>query len=211
MTPVGSVSTWLEQLKGGEEATLDKLHERYRPVLVGLAQRKLKGCTRRALDEEDVAQQTFWGFYRSLKAGRLSHLTNRHELLALLTHITACQAANQIQHEVGVAKRGGGKVQGESVLDVVTASGEHQRGMAQVEDRGVSPPEQALLDDCYQRYVGAVPENLRAFAELRLAGFTHQKIADRMGCTERTVDRKIALIMAKWQRMAAESMNRHAT
>jgi len=207
MKSVGSVSTWIEQLKGGDEATLDKLHKRYWPVLVGLAQRKLKGSLRRALDEEDVAQQAFWGFYKSLKAGRLSQLTNRYELLALLTHITACQAANQIQHEVGVAKRGGGKVQGESVLDALTASGEHQRGMAQVEDRGVSPPEQALLDDCYQRYVGAIPDHLRGFAELRLVGFTHQEIADRMGCTERTVDRKIALVMAKWERMATESMS----
>jgi DNA-directed RNA polymerase specialized sigma24 family protein len=48
---------------------------------------------------------------------------------------------------------------------------------------------------------------LRDFAELYLFGLTYQEIADRQGCTERTVDRKMALILAAWQRWAAESIN----
>ena len=34
-------------------------------------------------------------------------LANRQDLWALLTTITACKAVNQIQHEIGVHKRGG--------------------------------------------------------------------------------------------------------
>src|SRR6516165_12152504 len=122
MSSIGSVSVWIQQLQGGEETALAKLHTRYWPYLVGLARRKLGGTPRRAVDEEDVAQQAFWSFYQSLRAGRLLQLTNRHQLLALLSHITACQAANQIKHELGVLKRGRGRVQGESVLDGGAAS-----------------------------------------------------------------------------------------
>jgi DNA-directed RNA polymerase specialized sigma24 family protein len=206
MPSIGSVTAWIAQLKAGEEEALGKLHQRYWPYLVRLARRKLEGMPRRATDEEDVAQQAFWGFYQSLKAGRLPRLSNRQELLALLTHITACQAVNQIKHEVGVQKRGGGRVRGETGFGA-GESGEGPRGLDLAEDPEPSPAEQAILNDCYQHYVNALPEHLRPYAELCLAGFTHQEIADRLDCTERTVDRKIGLVMAKWQRLADDSLN----
>jgi RNA polymerase sigma factor (sigma-70 family) len=203
MASLGSVSAWIEQLKAGEDAALERLHQRFWPFLVHQARRKLEGMPRRAADEEDVAQQAFWGFYQSLKAGRVPQLANRQDLLALLTHITACQAVNQIKHEVGVARRGQGRVRGESGFDMLTESGEQKPGLAQAEDSGLSPAAQAMLQDCYQHYVEALPDHLRPFAELHLAGLTHREIAAKMGCTERTVDRKVALVLAKWQRMAA--------
>jgi DNA-directed RNA polymerase specialized sigma24 family protein len=209
MSSGGSVTAWIEQLKAGDEGALGKLHARYWPYLTELARRKLGGAPRRATDEEDVAQQAFWGFYQSLRAGRLPRLTNRQDLGALLAHITACQAVNQIKHELGVQKRGGGRVQGESILAEDSPSGESApRGLAQVEAPGLSPQEQLLLQDCYERYVGTLPDHLRAYAELYLAGLPYREIAERMGCTERTVDRKVALLVARWQRMAAESLSR---
>jgi RNA polymerase sigma factor (sigma-70 family) len=208
MSSAGSVSAWIEQLKAGDEAALGKLHTRYWPYLVGLARRKLRHAPRRVADEEDVAQQAFWGFYQSLRAGRLPRLTNRHELLALLSHITACQAANELKHELGVQKRGSGRVRGESALDAAADSSQAgTRGLEQVADADLSPQEQIMLNDCYQHYVSELPEHLRNFAELYLAGLTHQEIADRLGCTERTVDRKMALILAHWQRLAGSSIS----
>jgi RNA polymerase sigma factor (sigma-70 family) len=202
------VSVWIQQLQGGEEAALGKLHARYWPYVVGLARRKLGGTPRRAIDEEDVAQQAFWAFYRSLRAGRFLQLTNRHQLLALLSHITACQAANQIKHELGVQKRGGGRVQGESALGGAADSSDGTlRGLEQVADSSLSPEERALLEDSYHHYVSALPEHLRDFAELYLSGLTYQEIADRQGCTERTVDRKMALILAHWRRLAEEGVS----
>ena len=210
MSSAGSVSAWIEQLKEGDEAALGKLHARYWPYLVALARRKLGEAPRRVADEEDVAQQAFWGFYQSVRAGRLPELDNRHQLLALLSHIIACQAANEIKHEVGVQKRGGGHVRGESALAGVGQSESGTpRGLDQVADGALSPAEKILLDDCYHHYLGALPEHLRDFAELYLAGLTHQEIADRLGCTERTVDRKMVLIMAHWQRLAASSVSQN--
>jgi DNA-directed RNA polymerase specialized sigma24 family protein len=208
MSSPGSISVWLAQMKEGEETAIGQLFKRYWPLLVGLARRKLSGTPRRAEDEEDVAQKVFWNFCESLRAGRLPHLANRQELLALLSHITACQAINQIKHEIGVAKRGAGRVQSE---DAIGNASERSHGLDQVPALAMSPEESAILQDSYRRYMQYLPGSLREFAELCLAGYTHHEIALQKGCTERTVDRKLALIMAKWQRLAADSLEGRAT
>ena len=194
-------------MKDGDEAALAKLHARYWPLLVSLARKRLHGVPGRASDEEDVAQEAFYSFYRGLRAGRAPRLNNRHDLLALLTHIIACKAANQIKHEFGVQKRGGGRQPDQSDLDLLVASGQPAQEDASIEDSIQTPLEQAILNDCYQHYLTKLPERLRDFAELHLAGFTNKEIAERMRCSERTVERKIALILNKWRAMAAESLS----
>jgi DNA-directed RNA polymerase specialized sigma24 family protein len=192
MSSGGSVTAWLGQLKAGDEAALGKLHARYWPYFVGLARKRLRGTSGRAADEEDVAQNAFWDFYRGLKAGHIPRLANRQHFLAFVSHVIACKAINQIEREIGVVKRGGGKVQGESALDSLVADGRP------------TPLEEALLDDSYRHYLDCLPEKLRPFAELYLAGCNHKEIADRLGCVERTVERKIPLILDRWQRLALE-------
>ena len=167
----GSVTHWIAEVKAGEELALGKLHQRYWPFLVQLARKKLHGAPQRAADAEDVAQEAFWGFYKSLKQGRLPVLTNRHDLLALLVLVTARRAATQIRDEHR-AKRGGGAVQGESALDHLVSSSQGQGGMALVADSGRTPQEEAILHDCYQTYTAGLPDKLRDFAELYLAGCT---------------------------------------
>jgi DNA-directed RNA polymerase specialized sigma24 family protein len=200
MSSTGSVTAWIGQLQKGEDTALGKLHARYWPVLVALARQRLQGMPGRAADEEDVAQEAFWDFYRSLKAGRVPRLANRHDLMALLTHLVACRAVNQFKHEFAVQKRGAGQVRGGSAFDLLTA------GDAAADDCERTPLEHALLADCYRHYVDALPERLRAFAELYLAGSTNKETAAALDCSERTVERKIALLLARWQEMAAASL-----
>jgi DNA-directed RNA polymerase specialized sigma24 family protein len=196
MSPTGSVTTWIGQLQAGEEVALARLHERYWPYLVAMARKKLHGVPGKGADEEDIAQESLWSFYRRLKAGHSFHLASRHDLLALLTHIIACKTVNQIEREA-TKKRGGG-IRVQPNLDGLAdmAGGEGVR----------TPLEQALLNDCYRHYVDGLPENLRGFAELYLAGCTHKETAERMGTSLRSTERKIAMILARWREMAGESL-----
>ncbi len=195
MVSGGSVTAWIGQLRAGEEAALARLHARYWPALVELARKKLRGAPARAADEEDVAQDAFWAFYQSLKAGRLPRLENREHFLAFLSHLIACRAVNQIDHELGASKRDAGRVQGDSVLDSLAG------------DDAPTPLEQAILNDCYRCYLDRLPDKLRPVAELYLANYTNREIAEQLACVERTVERKVAMILAKWHKQAAADVD----
>jgi RNA polymerase sigma factor (sigma-70 family) len=186
METTGSVTLWIKQLRQGEETALAKLHQRYWPRLVALAHHKLNTVPILSTQDEDVAQEAFWCFFNSIQTGKLPRLTNRHQLFAFLTHVTACRATNVIVREVGTDKRGKHRLSPESQLLELLQSDEP------------SPVEQAILNDCYRHFIDELEDRLRPFAELYLAGYTHRQIADHLSCVERTVERKIALILEKW-------------
>ena len=108
MSEFGSVSQLIANAKEGDQDALGKLHQRYWPGLVRIAQRKLNGAPLRNQDAEDVAQTAFISFYQTLQRTGLPQLATRHQLLAFLTHIVACKAVNEIKHEL-TQKQGGGQ------------------------------------------------------------------------------------------------------
>ncbi len=205
MTRAGSVTQLLGGLRAGEEQALVQLHRRCWPTLVALARRRLDGTPRRVADEEDVAQEAFLAFYQAFHAGRLPKLENRAQLFALLVTIASRKAATHVER-AGRAKRGSGKVRGESALDALVGPAAEVRGAEQHEDPRPTAESEAIVKDLYQHYLGALADSLRSFAELYLAGWSHREIGERLGCKTRTVDRKVRLILDQWQTMAAREM-----
>jgi DNA-directed RNA polymerase specialized sigma24 family protein len=186
VSSVGSVEVWLRELQDGHVSALGKLHQRYWPALVAYARARLRLTPKGWADEEDIVQSAFRSFYRAFQQGRVPLLANRENLLALLTTIIARKAAR--------------KARGPNFLGVEDLSLD---GLA--EDPAPSPLEQALLNDCYEQYVGGLPDKLRPFAEMCLAGMTHREIAAAVPCAVRTVERKMACILQRWQDVAAAS------
>ena len=121
MASAGPVTTWVEQLRAGNRAAAQHLWECYFSRLVGLARQKLQGLPRRAADEEDVALSAFDSFCRGVARGRFPLLDDRDDLWALLVVITVRKAIDLRQRE-NRQKRGGGKVVGESALDLLLGS-----------------------------------------------------------------------------------------
>jgi DNA-directed RNA polymerase specialized sigma24 family protein len=195
----GSVTRWIGDLKAGGEAGAQHLWERYFDRLVGMARNRLRGAGRRlaVADEEDAALSAFDSFCRGAAAGRFPRLTDRDDLWRLLVVLTVRKAIDQLQRQ-GAAKRGGGRLVGESAV----AGGESASGGSAL-DRIVgsepTPELAAMVVEEYRRLRHVLgDEALRQVLDLRLEGYDREEIAGRLGCAVRTVTRKLDVIRQTW-------------
>lgn len=95
-------------------------------------------------------------------------------------------------------KRGGGQARSDLLLGALATDES-------------SPVHQAILNDSYEYYLTSLPESLRAVAERNLAGMTNREISDELGVSERTVERKMALLKTRWQSLARDSIDRNVS
>lgn len=194
----GSVTYWLDELKRkGDHEAAKHLWDRYFARLVRLARSKLH-ATRRAgamEDEEDAALNAFDSLYRGAAAGRFDKLSDRDDLWRLLVVLTVRKAIDQRQRQ-DAAKRGGGRLIGESDLP---GDGEGESPMGRVIDNEPTPELAAELVEQYRRLRDSLDDDVaRQVLDLRLEGYSREEIADRLGCAEKTVTRKLNLIRSLW-------------
>ncbi len=196
MSSEDRVTTWVEQLRAGNRASAQQLWGCYFPRLVRLARQNLGGLPRRAADEEDVALSVFDSFCRGVEQGRYPLLDDRDDLWGLLVVITLRKAIDLRQHE-NRQKRGGGKVAGESALDLLLGSEDGGAGINQIVGAEPTPELAAQLTEEFELLLARLAsDELRAVAVWKLEGHTNAEIAARLGCAEVTVERRLRLIRA---------------
>ena len=190
-----SVTVWIESLKAGDADAAAKLWRRYFEALVRLARDRLRRAPRAVADEEDAALDAFDSFVRGAARGRFPRLDDRDDLWRLLVVITERKALDQAQHERR-QKRGGGKVVGMPGPD---GPGDRGGGPARVADAMPTPEFAAMIADECRSLLGKLrDDSLRQVALLRMEGYNNEEVADRLGCSLRTVARKIELIRRTW-------------
>lgn len=178
MSAPGSITELLRRLAAGDAEAAQRLWALYFPRLLGLAQRRLAG---NADDAEDVALSALASFFLGAGRGGFPTLQDRDALWGLLTVITARKALDLVARQ-GRKKRGGGRAPVDQDLDQLAAP---QR-----------PPdlEAELAEECQRLIERLGDERLRAVAVWKLEGQTDAEIAQRLGCSVRTVERKVRLI-----------------
>jgi RNA polymerase sigma factor (sigma-70 family) len=187
MTSDDSVSQWLGQLKEGDQEAAQKLWERYFPRLVGLARKRLQDAPCRAADAEDVALDVFASLCRGVEEGRFPQLNDRDDLWRVLVLLTARQAGRLRRYE-NQQKRGGGTVGklGEADLEEIVG-------------REPTPEfSNEVADEC-RRLLSCLDAGLAAVARCKMEGYTNVEIAEHLGCSPRTVERKLELIRNTWE------------
>jgi DNA-directed RNA polymerase specialized sigma24 family protein len=184
MKNTGSVTGWLGLLREGRSEAADALWERYFRRLQGLARAKLPAALRRSGGDEAVAADAFASLWRGVDAGRFPELAGRDQLWRLLIVITLRKASRLARTESR-----------ERAIHV--AEGELERVLGRDPD-----PEFAAqaAEQCERLMAALADPTLEAVARLRLDGATVPDIAGRLGCSPRTIDRKIALIQTVWSR-----------
>jgi DNA-directed RNA polymerase specialized sigma24 family protein len=198
MSMGGSITSWIEQLKGGDREVAQRLWEVYFRRLVPLARARLQGTVRVAADEEDVALSAFGSFCRGAEAGRFPQLHDRDDLWRLLVTLTERKAIGLIRHERR-QKRGGGIVRSSEAPADRDGSEETEAVLDRLVGREPTPEFAALVaDECRRLLDGLGDAELRTIAVWKMEGYTTEEIALRLGRVPRTVERKLRMIRSLW-------------
>ncbi len=195
MAQIGSVTHWIGALKSGDQEAAQQLWQRYWKRLVGLAAKKISGSQRQSADEEDIAQIAMKSFFLGVREGRFPQLHDRHDLWALLVRITANKAIDKRIHD-RAQKRGGRHVI--HSMDRMTNS-QWSDQLEPVLGHEPTPEFSLQVTEEYHRLLAALPDaTLRKIAIWKMERFTHDEIAEKLGCVRRTVQRRLQLIQKIW-------------
>jgi DNA-directed RNA polymerase specialized sigma24 family protein len=199
-----SVTRWLQGVKAGDSADIERLWNGYFQRLVRLAGAKLPGHCRRAFDEEDVAISAFQSFCHRAGRGEFPQLNGRDDLWRLLAMLTVRKAAGTMRDQTR-QKRGGGRVLGESAFGVGARDGKTETcsGISTILSREPTPDDAARFADAFdQLFARLADQTLRTIALRKLKGDTVEEVAASLGTSTRTIDRKLRLIRAIWEEAA---------
>lgn len=199
MSSADSVTLWLAALHDDPTDAARRLWERYVEKLVRLASRKLGALPRRAADEDDVVAEVFADFLQGVREGRFTRLQNRHDLWQILAMLTERNAIGLIRRETA-AKRGRGRVRGESAFAPGSSADSAAPGIGRVVDREPSPEFAVQLSELLSQRLRQLDNDLlRGLARDSLAGYSQREMAARHGISLPTVERKLKLIRQQWQ------------
>jgi RNA polymerase sigma factor (sigma-70 family) len=186
----GSVTELLSKMARGDRTSLSELFRRFFPRMAGLARKTMQLNIRTRASSEDVAQSAFCSFWCALAGGREFQLQNRDDLWKLLAVITARKARKRARYE-SAEKRGGFRVT--QSLDENSEDARSATIGAALAD--ISPPD---FDLCCEELLLELDKPTRMVALLRLQGFSSHEIAEQLGCTQRTIQRRLESIRRLW-------------
>jgi RNA polymerase sigma factor (sigma-70 family) len=199
-----TVVRWMEQVQAGDDEAAEQIWNDYYRRLMGLARLKLGGSPRRVGDEDDVVVNAFDSFFRAARDDRFDRLQDRSDLWRVLAMLVARKAARQIEHQMR-QKRGGGLVRGESVFRA--ADDTSHAGMENLAGEENMAADYVLeMQESLEQLLDLLPDDeYRAIANMRMEGHSNQEIAEELGCTERTVERRLQRIREIWEQAAEPS------
>lgn len=192
------IADLLRRVEMGEGEATTQLWEQCFPRLLRYCRTKLPDRMRRVLDEEDVALSAFKSFCIGAEKGAFGDIEGRDELWKLLFTIAGRKAHGYVRHQ-SRQKRGGGQVGGESVFQS-SDNPTNTNGINQIADPNSTPVSfDQFSHDCEVLLDRLDDDLLQTIAILRMEGYSVEEIAERSGCAQRSVERKLNLIRKIWR------------
>jgi RNA polymerase sigma factor (sigma-70 family) len=163
-----------------------KWHD-YFDRLTRLARKKLASLPVRVKDEEDIASSAIKSFLRGRQAATVSG--DDFDLWPILATIAARKCVDLIVYSKA-KKRDDARIS-DAELDAIACS---QPGPASVAEQEES--RRRLLDALND-------DHSRHIAVWKMEGFTNREIADKLDCSERSVEREVKLIKGLWDQFVS--------
>ena len=199
----GTVTAWLEAAKRGDEVAYELLWRRYFSQLATIARQNMRMRTPVPDGSEDAALSVMVSLLRGFrKSDKLQALRDREGLWSVLRKMVRQKIIDYVRKERAL-KRGGGRVLREQALGLNADEGQ-PTNLAQFADERPDPRLVLEMEDMIEHILACLKDNsLRALFQLKLEGATNREIAKRLGCSTRTVERRVAIIRQTCERELA--------
>jgi RNA polymerase sigma factor (sigma-70 family) len=172
------VSAFLARIQGGDEDAARELLTRYEAEVRLVVRRQLPRLLRSRFDSLDFLQSVWGSFFRRVRSGPAEFEDSRH-LVAFL----ARAAKNKVIDEY---RRAASQKQDMHREEPLWGDGLRPRDVPADVD---SPSEVAQAREVFGRLQALVPEERRSILELKAEGLSSRDVGDRLGISERTVQR----------------------
>ncbi|TWU28183.1 ECF-type sigma factor [Bythopirellula polymerisocia] len=193
MSKSTNISHWIELVKAGDSAAATRIWQHYFDRLVRSVRARLNGQNRAVSDEDDIVLSVFDSFYNAAENGRFPDLSDRDDLWRLLLRMAARKVVDKRRHDL--RQRRGGNVR----LHSLDHAGEDKQVIEAIGDEPSPEMELMMQESVEQLFSHLGVGQIRDLAVAKLEGYTNAEIAQRFGCSERTIERRLNLIREKCQ------------
>ena len=180
-------------LRNGDQGVIRQFCHAYGASLEKLAERHLASGIRRRVGADDVVQSACRTFFRRAQVGEFE-LPDAESLWGLLCAITLTKVREQTRFHLR-DKRG---LQREK--HAAANATESEQPWFNLPAAEPTPDEAAEFADQFAQLLTALDEEERQLVDLKLQQCTNDEIAERMGCSERTVRRILKRVQAALSR-----------
>ncbi|EAQ78574.1 sigma-70 family RNA polymerase sigma factor [Blastopirellula marina] len=196
----------LQGVRDGSKTSVNVVVDKYFSRIVRAAEKRISAGKQRAADGDDVAASVFESLWKRSDRGDFSDsdFKDADELWGYLSRMARSKVVDHIRRE-NAAKRGGGKVRGESVFLVRGTDG--ACGIEAVAPSHFSPDELAEFSEWQGQLLDALQEErLREIATMRLEGYDTEEIGESVGLSTRSIRRKLVLIRDIWKHLLEKQL-----
>jgi RNA polymerase sigma factor (sigma-70 family) len=186
----GSVTSWLGLFRAGDEQAAAELWNRYFSRLVQTARAKLGGTATPAADAEDVALSAFHTIYQAARQNRMPQMTDRDSFWKSLLVIATGKVIDARRRATSQKRSTPGQP-----ADVPSTL-----ALETVVSREPDPHLALMVEETFLRMLHCLDDaELKEIVLLKMDGYTHAEIANRLDCSERTIKRRLTIIRRIWE------------
>jgi RNA polymerase sigma-70 factor (ECF subfamily) len=181
----------MARLRAGDGTAAREIYQRFARRLIALASSRLGHLLRPKVDPEDVLQSVYRSFFCRQADGHLEP-ENWDHLWFLLTTITVRKCGRRAEYFRAACRDVG--------REVPLAGGEGVEALA----NAPTPSEAVELTETVEQLMRGLDVRGQEMLALSLQGYTTPEISDRVGRSERTVQRLLRKVRTKLEAMHAD-------
>ncbi len=194
------VTIWLRKLESGDAESARDLYQHFCSRLQALVSGQIPTHIRATYDHDDVAVSAFHSLFLGVREQRYQ-FDNRDDIWRLLMVIAERKIAKRIRYETRDKRDIRRRMQDSVFLRrTPEQQAEVLGGVNALPDYEPTPEFATEVAETCQNLLASLPDDsCRKIALLMLENYTAEQVAEKLGCSRRTVQRKLLVIRRTWQ------------